>query len=178
MTSDGTQTILLLQMWHLHCYGNAVPSDVFFRLGKRKKSDGARSDEYGGWRRISNPHCIDVWTAIIDLCAGALSWSKRIPFCSFPRLFLDGKGYAVLLLDGDGIIMTDYLEQGHTITGNYYSALLANCDQLWRRKAVGSCKKEFFCFMTMLQRTDQWWQFTHRCSVGSKFSFIRRIHQI
>ena len=80
----------------------------------------------------------------------------------------------------DGIIITDYLEQGHTITGNYYCIQLCwqNCDLLWPRKGMGSCKKEFFCFMTMLQPTDQRWQFTHRCSVVSKFSLIRRIHQI
>ena len=35
-----------------------------------------------------------------------------------------GKVMLSCFWDRDGIIMTDYLEQGHTITGNYYSALL------------------------------------------------------
>ena len=35
-----------------------------------------------------------------------------------------GKVMLSCFWDRDGIIMTDYLEQGHTITGNYYSAKL------------------------------------------------------
>ena len=43
--------------------------------------------------------------------------------------------------DGDGIIMTDYLEQGHTITGNYYSALLAKLRSTLAKKSRGKLQK-------------------------------------
>ena len=43
--------------------------------------------------------------------------------------------------DRDGIIMTHYLEQGHTITGNYDSALLAKLRSTLAKKRRGKLQK-------------------------------------
>ena len=52
-----------------------------------------------------------------------------------------GKVMLSCFWDGDGIIMTDYLEQGHTITGNYYSALLAKLRSTLAKKSRGKLQK-------------------------------------
>ena len=52
-----------------------------------------------------------------------------------------GKVMLSCFWDGDGIIMTDYLEQGHTITGNYYSALLAKLRSTLATKSRGKLQK-------------------------------------
>ena len=56
---------------------------------------------------------------------GTFVW-KRMLSCSWDR---------------DGIIMTDYLEQGHTITGNYYLALLAKLRSTLAKKRCGKLQK-------------------------------------
>ena len=52
-----------------------------------------------------------------------------------------GKVMLSCFWDRDGIIMTDYLEQGHTITGDYYSALLAKLRSTLAKKRRGKLQK-------------------------------------
>ena len=92
-----------------------------------------------------------------------------------------GKVMLSCFWDRDGIIMTDYLEQGHTITGNYYSALLAKLRSTLAKKRRGKLQKGILLLHDNApahrsMMTVQY--FTHRCSVVSKFSLIRRINQI
>ena len=66
-----------------------------------------------------------------------------------------GKVMLSCFWDGDGIIMTDYLEQGHTITGNYYSALLAKLRSTLAKKSRGKpyspdlAPSDFFLFPSL-----------------------------
>ena len=66
--------------------------------------------------------------------SGFLSIHERVePSC--------GKVLLFCFWDRDGIIMTDYLEHGHTITGNYYSALLAKLRSTLAKKRRGKLQK-------------------------------------
>ena len=77
-----------LQIWPHHRSDTASqPSGVFFILGSRKYSEGAKSGEYGGWSTssMSQSHTSAITTT--DLCTGAWSWWHRTPFVSFPGHF-------------------------------------------------------------------------------------------
>ena len=73
-----------LQMWPQHQSDTASQPSVFFRLGNRKWSDGAKSGEYGGWPTSSKPQSRTAAIATIYLFAGALSWWNRTPLISSP----------------------------------------------------------------------------------------------
>ena len=80
-------------------------------------------------------------------CVNCHHWSVRWSivmkqknsFLQLPTAFLGWE--RLCFWDGDGIIMTDYLEQGHTITGNYYSALLAKLRSTLAKKSRGKLQK-------------------------------------
>ena len=61
---------------------NRRPFIGLFNLGKRKKSQGAKSGEYGGWGMMIVLFLAKKLLTSNDVCAGALSWC-RIHECSF-----------------------------------------------------------------------------------------------
>ena len=73
-----------LLIWPHHWSDTASqPSVVFFMLGNRKRSDGAKSGEYGGWSTSSKPQSCTAVSATTALCVGALSWWIRTSFYSW-----------------------------------------------------------------------------------------------
>ena len=71
-----------LQIWPHHRSDTASqPSVLFFMLGNRKQSDGAKSGECGGWWTNSKP-CTVMHSSHCN--HRALSWWNRTPFISFP----------------------------------------------------------------------------------------------
>ena len=57
---------------------------MFYMLGNRKYSDGAKSGEFGIWSTSSKPQSRTAAIATTHLCAWALSWWNRTPIVSFP----------------------------------------------------------------------------------------------
>jgi len=57
-----------------------------------------------------------------------------------------GKVMASVFWDTEGILFTDYLKKGKTITGEYYSNLLTRLDEKIREKSRGLQKKK--CLIT------------------------------
>jgi hypothetical protein len=66
--------------------------------------------------------------------------------CSAPRktrpVPSEGKVMASVFWDAEGILFIDYLENGKTITGEYYSSLLTGLDEKIREKRPGLQKKK------------------------------------
>ena len=60
--------------WISSMVSNLRPFIRSFRLGKRKKSQGARSGEYGGWGTTVMLFLAKNCETLKDLWAGALSW--------------------------------------------------------------------------------------------------------
>jgi hypothetical protein len=54
---------------------------------------------------------------------------------------------ASVFWDAEGILFTDYLENGKTITGEYYSSLLTRLDEKIREKIPGLQKKKKSSFI-------------------------------
>jgi histone-lysine N-methyltransferase SETMAR len=69
-----------------------------------------------------------------------------------------GKVMASVLWDAEGILFVDYLEQGKTITGKYYSNLLTRLDEKICEKMPGLQKKESYFIRTMHLPTKVFWQ--------------------
>ena len=60
---------------------------------------------------------------------------------------------------GIGVLFTDYLENGKTITGEYYSNLLTRLDEKIREKRPGLQKKKKSSFIrTMHLTANVFWQ--------------------
>jgi len=69
-----------------------------------------------------------------------------------------GKVMASVFWDAEGILFIDYLEKGKTITGQYYSNLLAKLDKKFCEKRPGLQKKKSSFIRTMHQPTKVFWQ--------------------
>jgi histone-lysine N-methyltransferase SETMAR len=68
-----------------------------------------------------------------------------------------GKVMASVFWDAEGILFIDYLENGKTITGEYYSNLLNRLDEKIREKRPSLQKKKSF-IRTMHLPTKVFWQ--------------------
>jgi hypothetical protein len=60
--------------------------------------------------------------------------------------------------DAKGILFSDYLEKGKTITGEYYSNLLTRLDEKICEKRPGLQKKKSSFIRTMHLPTTVFWQ--------------------
>jgi len=65
---------------------------------------------------------------------------------------------ASVFWDAEGILITDYLEKGKTITGEYYSNLLTRLDEKICEKRPGLQKKKSSFIRTMHPSTKVVWQ--------------------
>jgi hypothetical protein len=65
---------------------------------------------------------------------------------------------ASVFLDAEGILFIDYLENGKTITGEYYSNLLTRLDEKICEKSPGLQKKKLSFIRTVHQPTKVFWQ--------------------
>ena len=57
------------------------------------------------------------------------------------------KVMATVFWNSEGTALTDYLEQGRTITGTYYADLIRKCRAALKEKRQESCD-ELYCFIT------------------------------
>jgi histone-lysine N-methyltransferase SETMAR len=69
-----------------------------------------------------------------------------------------GKVMTSVFWDAEGILFIDYLEKGKTITGEYYSNLLARLDEKFCEKRPGLQKKKSSFIRTMHPPMKLFWQ--------------------
>ncbi|KAJ4434713.1 hypothetical protein ANN_23281 [Periplaneta americana] len=105
-------------------FWKCLPRNDFFIRAERKKSLGAISGEYGGWKHVDSP---------------PPKKAKTQPS--------SGKVMLSVFWDIQGVVLTDYAQKGQTITGAYYRNLLTRLREAIKTKRP----RGSFCFMTTPQ---------------------------
>ena len=68
----------------------------------------------------------------------SMEWTERQPgSLKFKAQASAGKVLLTLFWDASGVVMTDYLQAGHTVTGAYYADLLRRLREAVREKRRG-----------------------------------------
>jgi hypothetical protein len=82
-------------------------------------------------------------------------WSGGISAHPAPKMFRvqksAGRVLASKFWDQERILLIDYLPKGQTINAEYYSSLLLQLNDFWRKNAVGRSSKESWFCTTMPQ---------------------------
>jgi len=56
--------------------------------------------------------------------------------------------------DSEGIVLTDYLEHGTTITGTYYADLIRKCREALKEKRGGKLRRHVPCHRLLIRHHE------------------------
>ena len=63
---------------------------------------------------------------------------------------------ATVFWDSKGIVLTDYLEHGITITGTYYADLIRKCPEALKEKRRGKLRRGVPCHRQLIRHHKHW----------------------
>ena len=63
---------------------------------------------------------------------------------------------ATVFWDSEGIVLTDYLEHGRTITGTYYADLIRKCREALKEKRRGKLRRGVPCHHLLIRHHKHW----------------------
>jgi len=105
---------------------------------------------------------VDMWpwmrpgfTTSIRKRNNSMQWKHPTspPVVKFRKVILASKVMMSVFWDSEGVLLTDYLEKGKTVTGTYYAGLIHKLRKVVKEKRRGKLIRECFFTMIMHRRT-------------------------